>query len=183
MSTMGSLKPVIKTTLVSGCKPRIAIVAGVEDDEVRRPARRVRHRPVEQGDDIAFDSNIGLGAAARGDRLHDLLDPCRRAAEHEHMIAFARQAPAQRGAQPLLGADSCDHGLGGRAHSHLLSFAMATTQHARGAAPTRGNSHCLLALLVPAARALPARHAHPYLRYALDRSLRPSQRGRHQTIS
>ena len=92
-------------------------------------ARAGRHGPVEQGDDLGLPRRVGrdgLGAAAGlGDRPDDLLDPVRRAAGDEDVMALRGEAPAQCGAQPVLGADA-DHDCGRPAHDAAPKFVAST---------------------------------------------------------
>src|SRR5229473_4694268 len=73
----------------------LLIVAGVEDDEVRRLAPGTgRERTVQEANDVALARGVGrdgFGAAARlGDGAGDLLYLLTRAAGDEHVVALAR---------------------------------------------------------------------------------------------
>jgi hypothetical protein len=97
-----------------------AVVAGIEDDKVRRVAVGAwQHGPVEEPNDVGLAGHggwHGLRAAARvGDRSDDLHDFFRRPAGGEHVVSFGRETPAERGAKPASGADTDNDGTR-RAH-------------------------------------------------------------------
>src|SRR5205807_2509848 len=78
-----------------------------------------RHRPVEEAANLVLSRRVrrdGRGAAAGlSDGPGNLFDPGRGPAGHQDMMAFGGEAPAQRGAQPVLGADA-DYDGGRPAH-------------------------------------------------------------------
>src|SRR5712691_6053659 len=93
----------------------LLIVSGVIDDKIGWAHAITRgHRAVEQPAYVALDRCVGhnrLGTAAgRRDRLYDLFDLVGAPAGDEDMVAFGREAPAQRRAKPAFGAHADDDG-------------------------------------------------------------------------
>src|SRR5713226_2542361 len=123
----------------------LLIVAGVEDDEVGRLAAGTgRERPVQEASDVLLARGIGRdgfsAASRRGDGAGDLLYLLTRTASDEHVIALAREAAAERGAEAEFGADA-DDDCGRRAHHLAPSDAAMRSRSSPLASISRTMSH------------------------------------------
>ena len=109
------------------CGHRIEIATGivtrVERDKIGRAGVVVRHRNVEELDDVIFVGCVGLHsgrfAATSADAAGNLFNLPGRSARDQNVMSFGGKATAKRGTKAGISADSDDDGFSWLAHNRL----------------------------------------------------------------